>query len=111
MKQQFTKEIQNSEGETTHIAKVQNRNLTVFGEDIKSYSIALTETLTDENDWQNNSYIHAMGNNEQGDIKIKAVQEMQVRDAEEEINYRIVADMVITREDAKSLIKQLTHLL
>tara|TARA_Y100001938_G_C8051980_1_gene412291 strand:+ start:415 stop:750 length:336 start_codon:yes stop_codon:yes gene_type:complete len=111
VKQQFTKTIQNSEGETTHFAKVQNRKYTVHGEDFQSYSIKLAEDIVDQDDWHNNSYINVRGTNKQGDIKISATQEIAITEGEQNYNYRILADMVITREDAKSLIKTLTHLL
>ena len=109
MNQEIIKETLDSEGNQTRFGKIASR---VESTGTTFHSILTGVAALDDEDFGVNNYVSVSGTNKDGDIRITSRQSFAVRNGEEITDvFSSTQNLVISREDAKSLIQQLaSHL-
>lgn len=109
MNQEIVKETIDSEGNQTHFAKLVKKSDSTTG--VNNHCMITGVAEVDEEDYFTVNHINVQGSNKDGDIRIRTQQIVVISEDEESSAFSSTQNLVITREDAKSLIKQLTSYL
>jgi hypothetical protein len=108
MNQEIVKEILDSEGNQTHYGKLVSKSNSTTK--VNNHTIITGVTELAEEDYFSINLINVQGANKDGDLRIRTQQTVVLNDEEGNI-FSSTQNLVITREDAKSLIQQLTSYL
>jgi hypothetical protein len=109
MEQEIIKQTLDSEGNQTHYGRAVT---TVDGRNRVIYNTMTTGVAAlDEEDYFTSNSITVQGTNKDGDLRIRAHQNLVITEDEWDHGFSTTQSLVITREDAKSLIKALTSYL
>ena len=109
MNQEIVKETLDSEGNQTHYGKLISRRGDI--QKVNSHTIITGVTELAEEDYFTVNLINVQGANKDGDLRIRTQQTVVINEDGEENVFSSTQNLVITREDAKSLISQLaSHL-
>jgi len=104
MNQEIVKETLDSEGNQTHYGKLVSKS---YDTGVSHHTIITGMTELAEQDYASVNLINVQGANKDGDLRIRTQQTVVI---EGEI-FNTTQNLVISREDAKSLISQLaSHL-
>ena len=111
MNQEIVKETLDSEGNQTHFGKAITVSSSTTTQSHNRNTIITGLVANNEEDYGQQNFIGVMGNNEDGDIRIRSCQTVLIQEENESHIFSSTQNLVISREDAKSLIRQLTSYL
>ena len=106
MNQEIVKETLDSEGNQTHFGKAITK--IDINAKVNWHTMITGVAALDEEDYFTVNVINVQGTNKDGDIRIRANQNLVIKEDGFENVFQSTQNLVISREDAKSLIRTLT---